>query len=300
MEWANEVSSRALATLEENKWNKLQLLPFAEDLSKLHQHLIKTTKQSKRLMLNKPTAEGWKQLCEVTLAQVLLFNRKRSGEVERRKIETFENRDKTAISQTEIQESLSEFERKLSQSLTLLEVRGKRGRRVPILLTDEMKVCVELLIKHRNLTGVSANNDYIFAKSKFGSIKPIRGGDVLRKFAKECHDMAVHREYYRLPQSTIYLAKVSKILLAVEKGNVQAYKGLSLDEINVDHSYISEENKGESAEECDQKQDNRGGTSVLRNEDENNKIQQGQRCNERYDEKQEAKREKKQRKHSSS
>ncbi|KAJ8017874.1 hypothetical protein HOLleu_44454 [Holothuria leucospilota] len=32
------------------------------------------------------------------------------------------------------------------------------------------------------------------------------------------HDMAVHREYYRLPQESLFLAKVSKLLFAMEAG----------------------------------------------------------------------------------
>ena len=46
-----------------------------------------------------------------------------------------------------------------------------------------------------------------------------------------------------------------KILLAVEKGNVQAYKGLSLDDINVEEAYISEESEVENAAEYDKQYD---------------------------------------------
>ncbi|RXN35813.1 G2 M phase-specific E3 ubiquitin- ligase-like protein [Labeo rohita] len=48
------------------------------------------------------------------------------------------------------------------------------------------------------------------------------------------HDIRVHREYYRLPQSTIQLAKISKLLIAMEKGRVKNIQGKSLDEIGDD------------------------------------------------------------------
>lgn len=32
------------------------------------------------------------------------------------------------------------------------------------------------------------------------------------------HDIRVRREFYRLPESTLQLAKVSKLLIAMEKG----------------------------------------------------------------------------------
>lgn len=48
------------------------------------------------------------------------------------------------------------------------------------------------------------------------------------------HNIAVHRKHYRLPESTLQLAKVSKVLLAMEQGRLGDYKGKSLDEIQVD------------------------------------------------------------------
>lgn len=49
------------------------------------------------------------------------------------------------------------------------------------------------------------------------------------------HDIRVHREYYRLLQSTIQLAKISKLLMAMEKGSVKDIQGKSLDEIGGMH-----------------------------------------------------------------
>ncbi|KAK0131234.1 hypothetical protein N1851_034056 [Merluccius polli] len=48
------------------------------------------------------------------------------------------------------------------------------------------------------------------------------------------HDIQVHRKYYRLPEGTLQLAKVSKILLAMERGKMAAFKGQNLDEITID------------------------------------------------------------------
>lgn len=45
------------------------------------------------------------------------------------------------------------------------------------------------------------------------------------------HNINVHREYYRLPEATIQVTKISKLLLALEKGKLTELKGKSLDEI---------------------------------------------------------------------
>ncbi|KAJ8018973.1 hypothetical protein HOLleu_42721 [Holothuria leucospilota] len=47
------------------------------------------------------------------------------------------------------------------------------------------------------------------------------------------HDVAVHREYYRLPQESLSLAKVSKLLFAMQAGKLHGYRGMSLNEITV-------------------------------------------------------------------
>ncbi|KAI3376817.1 hypothetical protein L3Q82_000075 [Scortum barcoo] len=48
------------------------------------------------------------------------------------------------------------------------------------------------------------------------------------------HDIRVYRQYYHLPQETLQLTKMSKVLLAVEKGRLSQYKGQSLDNIEID------------------------------------------------------------------
>lgn len=44
------------------------------------------------------------------------------------------------------------------------------------------------------------------------------------------HDIRIHREFYRLPESTVELAKVSKILLAMEKCRLTEMQGKGLND----------------------------------------------------------------------
>ncbi|XP_059372850.1 uncharacterized protein LOC132110302 [Carassius carassius] len=48
------------------------------------------------------------------------------------------------------------------------------------------------------------------------------------------HDIRIHRQYYRLPEGTLQLAKMSKVLMAMEKGTLSDYKGKKLDDIEID------------------------------------------------------------------
>lgn len=161
----------------------------------------------------------------------------------------------------------------------MVEVRGKRGRKVAIILTKDMKSAIDLLISTRESVGIPAKNIYVFARSSKDSLEHIRGWDCLHKFTTECqpplknpanitgtsfrkyiatisqvaslkenevdwlarhlgHDIRVHREFYRLQESSIEIAKVSKLLLAVDSGKASKLVGKSLDEIDIDGAYF--------------------------------------------------------------
>jgi len=47
------------------------------------------------------------------------------------------------------------------------------------------------------------------------------------------HELSVHRQFYRLQDDVIELAKVSKLLLAVEEGGAHQFAGRSLDDIDL-------------------------------------------------------------------
>ena len=157
----------------------------------------------------------------------------------------------------------------------MVETRGKRGRKVPIILTCELKNGIDLLNSLRSTVGIAEKNPFVFARDHRNSLEHLRGTDCLRHFTLECepklknpeaitstalrkyiatmsqilslkeheigwlakhlgHDIRTHREYYRLHDSTIELAKVSKLLLAMDSGKAGSLKGRTLDEINID------------------------------------------------------------------
>lgn len=48
------------------------------------------------------------------------------------------------------------------------------------------------------------------------------------------HDIRIHRQFYRLPEKTLQLAKISKVLMALEKGKLAEFHSKNLDEIDID------------------------------------------------------------------
>ncbi|XP_064647457.1 uncharacterized protein LOC135500139 [Lineus longissimus] len=76
--------------------------------------------------------------------------------------------------------------------------------------------------------------------------------DIVAKFLG--HDIRIHREFYRLPDETLQVAKVSKLLLAMENGTFLKCKGKNLEDIdvNLDEDIVLE---GESDSDDDDDRD---------------------------------------------
>lgn len=46
------------------------------------------------------------------------------------------------------------------------------------------------------------------------------------------HNLSIHDEYYRLPNETLQLSRVSKLLLAIDSGRFDELKGKSMEELD--------------------------------------------------------------------
>ena len=79
--WTESISAAALGTLQQAKWNKPQVLPFTEDVSVLHKFLAAERVKRMKDLEEEPNSKSFGNLAKVTLTQVVLFNRRREGEV---------------------------------------------------------------------------------------------------------------------------------------------------------------------------------------------------------------------------
>lgn len=70
------------------------------------------------------------------------------------------------------------------------------------------------------------------------------------------HSKDVHQHFYRLSESTFQVAKVSKLLLMMEKGQGQEFRGKTLDEININvNSLVSDEDNNDSPDDTEGNED---------------------------------------------
>nr|CAI5829088.1 unnamed protein product [Callosobruchus analis] len=187
---------------------------------------------------------------------------------------------KNSYCPTEFTESLSENEKLLTQNYRRLISVGKGSRPVTILIPKSLQKYFSLLYNLRqNTTWFSPNNVYFFTYPK--SLKWIDGCSVIRKYAKMCdtkhpelltscrlrkhiatvsqllslkgneidqlakfmgHTTKTHEQFYKLPQDIYQVAKVSKILQVLERGNITMFKNKTLDEIEIDMENVEIDN----------------------------------------------------------
>ncbi|XP_026119679.1 uncharacterized protein LOC113098803, partial [Carassius auratus] len=272
--WSEMISHTALVTLNEAKFNKPSTLPFTQDVQSLHQLLEKTADTAFHKLQETASPQSYAELAKATLTRIIVFNRRRAGEVSKMPLKAFNERDGTSLHE-DVAMGLSKFEQKLCSHFSRVEIRGKRGRKVAVLLSPDMVDALMLLVSRRGTCGVLDTNTFLFARPNCQSY--YRGQDSLRVYARECgaqnpeflrsthlrkhvatlsqilnlknneldqvadflgHDIRVHRDYYRLPEATTQLAKISKLLLAMEKGCLPNLQGKSLDDIEIEGTSI--------------------------------------------------------------
>ena len=114
VEWSIKIFSASLRTLGDNKFNKLQLLPTTEDLVKLKKFCEDSTLHSKAELKSSPSLNNWRELAEVTIARILVFNKRRGDEPSNLLIQRYESRHNYAQAvHSDIQKSLSPLEKQL-------------------------------------------------------------------------------------------------------------------------------------------------------------------------------------------
>ncbi len=268
--WDEMILDTALRNIREAKWNVPALMPFTEDAQKIHTHLSQVQDELYKSLSESSSTKAWMELAKVCLAQIILFNRRRGGEVASMPLSAFFSRD-TSDPHEGLDWALSEVEKKLCRHFSRIITIGKCGQQVPILLTPKMLCSLELLVKQREPCGVLKDNGYMFGRPE--AMTHLRGSDCLRGFAKACgakcpksltstrmrkhaailstvlnmtetemdqlanflgHDIKINRQFFRLPVKTLQLAKICKVLMAVEQGRLAEFHGKNLDEIVID------------------------------------------------------------------
>ncbi|KAI4463010.1 hypothetical protein MML48_4g00011825 [Holotrichia oblita] len=207
-EWRFEISTQASNDLSMKKWNKVTMVPLASDLKLMKDYLIvKANDVVEHLNINCQDKDAYMILLETVFCRVLLLNRRRPGELQRLPLHIYQNSEQTTHNYEEFADIITLSEQVIGKYAKLC------GAKNPHAITATK------LRKHlATLTQVLNMSD----------------NDIEQLSTFMGHTVNVHRGSYRLPDDVFQTAKISKLLLLMEKGEAAQYKGKKLDEINLD------------------------------------------------------------------
>ena len=297
IEWQSKVSSIALKTITNEKRNKPDLIPLTADLMKIKEYLESSITELSDRLYAEPNTANYVNLVDCVVTRIILFNKRRGGEVARMTRAHYEKlSNPTAVRASgldDISKTLSRTEQELCTRLKLIEIAGKRNQTVPVLLTQDVIKGIDSILANRTAVGINPSNLFVFARSSglnnvdpFAAVRRVAEcagakrpelvrSTKLRKYVATVsqvmdmqpselsllcrhmgHSVHVHEDFYRLPSRTLELAKVSKLLIAVEGGDLVQLNGKTLNSLDIEDipdACLEEDEKddNESEEEAD-------------------------------------------------
>lgn len=153
----------------DSKYNKPSTLSFTEDVQILLRYLGKSAETALCDFSGGATIQTYAQLAKVTLAQIIVFNRRRAGEVSKMRLKTFCERNITNLRE-DVAMGLSKTEQRLCNYFTRIEIVGRRGRKVAGLFTPSMIEALSLLVSKRAECEICATNVFFVCKTKINKL----------------------------------------------------------------------------------------------------------------------------------
>lgn len=123
--WSAKVGSHAVTTLSDKSYNKTQILPVAGDLQKLQVYLEKSIETQVSALKNCPNPEAWWELAKAVETNLVLFNRSRSGEVQRLTLTDYQHINDNPVESGLIR-CFTSVEQKLASLMKRIEIKGKK------------------------------------------------------------------------------------------------------------------------------------------------------------------------------
>ncbi|KAG4069834.1 hypothetical protein HA402_010388 [Bradysia odoriphaga] len=162
-------------------------LPSLADLKLLNEYIQSESYVCYDKLSKSFDYKNWVYLSKLTMISILIFNRKRVGDVENITLDDYQYKEEMSENTNqELFASLSDEAKNLARRYSRMRVRGKLNRTVPVLLNQTMRKCLELLISHREGALIEPKNDHLFAlqPSPIEDINVINAGTTLKKFVE--------------------------------------------------------------------------------------------------------------------
>lgn len=248
------INKAVYRTQAKMKRDRRETLPSTEDVKLLATFVDRERKVFFESVSKQFSYKAWLKLAEYTMASLIVFNRRRTGETQNILVTDFERRERL---DHQMIDSLPVEDQKLARKYCRMKIRGKLDRTVPVLIKPDVDKCIKLLIHHRKDARIPIQNEFLFALPKFADkrIKRIDACTLLRKLSLLCgakhpetlrgtkmrkhvatmcvsmelsensvsevadfmgHHEKIHRQYYRQMPIVREIVKMSRILQSAQ------------------------------------------------------------------------------------
>lgn len=186
------VNKTAMESLLRQKRQKLQTLPSTEDISKMNKYVLQKRNVYFQQLNKEFSYKNWLELSKYTIVSILIFNRRRPGELQRALISDLKSLLTVSKDNSDIFSTLSDRGKRAISEYKRFTIRGKLARGVPVLLHQSMYSCIEKILEYREEAGVHLNNPYIFGLPQVDGVdtniifRHLLVTDLIRKFSEKC------------------------------------------------------------------------------------------------------------------
>lgn len=165
---------------------KKVIMPSTDDIKQMLNYLNNERSIYSTKLNEKFSYSYWLNLNELTMATLIVFNRRRPGDIQN--IRVSEYKTQTTIDETvdkHLYGSLDEESKKLAKKYYRFGIRTKKNRDAGVLIPTDVRDNIELLLRYRKDAQVPESNIYLFGLPSLDDsrVKVIGGCQVMRKFS---------------------------------------------------------------------------------------------------------------------
>lgn len=180
-----KISKLAAKTIKKNRRSKKPNLPTIADIKKLVTFLDTERNACLHQLTQDFSFQTWLKLAQLTIVSIMVFNRRRAGEMRNIALSDYNEREIVADQCDTILEAMSQ--ESTMEIKSRMQIRGKLDRIVPVLLTQSWEDCMDALIRDRENAGLSEVNDFLFAvPTQSMQVKTVNIWAAINSFAKAC------------------------------------------------------------------------------------------------------------------
>lgn len=188
-DYTTSINKAVEETMTKNRQRKEVILPSLKDIQVLHEYLLQERISSYEKVQRSFLYDDWLNLAKSTLLSILLFNRRRPGELEHVLIEDFEKYESlNENNYPDLFNTLTEEMKILAKKYVRFATRGKLERSVPVLLSANLVQCIKIILNLRKYAKVPEKNPYIFGlpSTVNNRYKYLRACDLMREYSSVC------------------------------------------------------------------------------------------------------------------